>query len=283
MARDAQEPMWYETRATADVGEDVLVLWVAQGQLVGEPTRTRGTTLGEFMPECPKGDALVRDYGGWVLTGNAGGGDGYRGFLFARPKTAKQKRTPWQSYVTLRDVEWPDMLLELGGVLGTYVHGGENETTFNSTAGSTVGSTAITRESFEDRYRLIKGGMLPTRVRIERWQSATEFTGLFSTRPMPDVVSYAHRGVSRSFLCLHEDVTVPEQLTGARRVAEFGTPNALDLPPGMFFPATNMVLWQPYVLRDEQVFNEGTGLYERERVTVLVPPPMPEPQRLGGG
>lgn len=279
MGRDAQEGTVFETRGTRDVLTDVCVLWVPDGMMEGVPVRTEGMTLAAFMPLVDKADAEMRGFENFVLTTGAGSREGYRGFLFGPPQTARQKRTAWREYDTMMALPWPDILQDLHGVEGEYIQETQGGL-FNATATSNT----VTHKAFEDRYRLIRGGSLLTKVRRRFLQSATKYTDIHARRPVSDVVRYAYKGVDRAFDCLHETVTVPMLLTAPVRVQDFGMTSAQELPDGsLLFPATNMTTWQPCVWEDGQVFNEETGLWEREQLIVLQPPEMPAPQELGGG
>lgn len=279
MGMNPQEPIEFETRDTKSVLQDVCVLWVPDKLIFSTPTRTEGMTLQAFMPEAGKGDMRMRGFESHVLTGTAGKREGYRGFLFGPPQTKKQKRTPWREHDTMMALPWPDILLDLHGVEGDYI-----QETQGGLFNALVTTNTVTHKAFEDRYRLIRGGSLLTKVRRRRFQSVTKYTDIHARRPVADVVRYSYKGVDRAFECLHEEVTVPMLLTSPVRVQDFGMTSAQELPDGsQYFPPTNLTTWQPCVWDDDQVFNEETGLWERDQLVVLVPPEMPEAQRLGGG
>lgn len=138
-------------------------------------------------------------------------------------------------------------------------------------------NTRVTRE-FVDKYELIPAGQYATEILIEEFQSPTPWTKLDTQTLVTTTVRYFYKGTQLSLDCLHDDVVVPETLSGFERDDDFGMPGAADLPDGQFFPATTPTKWQPYVLSDDQVFRNG--LYYRTRERVLRLPRLPKALRL---
>jgi hypothetical protein len=266
---DAREPTHFETRPTEDVGEVSALLWVNETFMHASTTITTGTTLAAFLPAVPKGDALTRGFGDYLLSAPAGKRDGYHGYLFAKPKTAVQKRTPFRSVTKVMPVSWPNWLRNL--------HGGMVERVLNmesGASGATATSNTVTRREFQDRYELIPGGQISTEVMEEEFHSPTPFTDLDSEIPVPTHVRYFYKGTQLSIDCLHDDVFVPEETTGFERDDEFGMIAAQELPPGQFFPRTNFIGWQPFTLTDTQELVDGVWRRFTRRITKL--PPLPE-------
>lgn len=287
MGLNAQESTHYDLLPTADVGEDVVRLWVLDKALARDTSGTRviGTTLNDFMPLNIKSDAKLR-YGTYQLTGPGGrSDDGYRAFLFAKPKTEADLVEPYKTEYDTIEYDWEPVLRVLYALKGRHVDERAN------TAGTYSLDEIKWKEFYVDRMELIPGlRRYPTKVKKEYWLSPTPFTNLNPRKAVTTVVHYNYKGMSQSIDCLHDDVfipepftedhvttdyvTLPEYITRIERVDGFGTPNAQQIPwgNGMLFPRTNMLGWQVHCPVDRAPFQDG--VYMRERWTVT-PPPLP--------
>lgn len=269
---DPREPTHFETRPTDDVAEVTGVLWVNETFVRADTVISIGTTLKDFLPSIPRADALNRGFGAYVLTGSAGKRDGFHGYVFAKPKTAAQKRTPYRSVIKSRPVRWDTWLRNLYGGTATRLLD-----TWEGASGASSTSNVVTRSEFVDRYEVIPGGDYMTEILVEEFHSPTPFTDLDTEVPVPTMVRYFYKGTSMNLVCLHDDVFVPEANTAFVRDPEFGMPGAQELPEGQFFPRTNFIGWQIHTLSDTQELVDGVWRRVTERVNKL--PPLPEPLR----
>lgn len=270
--REPREPTHFETRPTDDVGEVVGLLWVNEQFIKADTAIVTGTTLQNFLPGVLKDDAISRGFGSYLLTASAGKQDGYHGYLFAKPKTARQMTVPFRSTTTMMEVPWQPVLRNLHG--GTVTR--KLETESGATGGSTTSNT-VKRTEFQDRYELIPGGTFPTEVVIEEFYSPTPWTVLEAETPVPTTVRYFYKGAQLSLDCLHDDVFIPDLNTSFEREDGFGMRGAGSLPGGQFFPRTNMLGWVLYTLRDTQEL--VNGVYKRTRIRITQIPPLPEALR----
>jgi hypothetical protein len=272
MAREPREPTVFETLPTEDVAEVTALLRVHEDKMRGDTVITPGTTLAAFMPGVDKGDALRRGFGSYILTQPGPKEVGWHSFHFAKPKTDAEKETPFRTTTRTRNINWDAVLVDLQGGTATRLAVTEAGTT---TTNTTNRQTWI---EFQNRYRLIPGISYPTEVIEEEYQSATPWEQLEATRPVPTRVQIYYKGAQISLDCLHEDITVPSDVDDYSREDGYGSPNAPDLPPGQFMPATVPTRWTIYVVDDDQDFRNG--LYYRKRVTVNQLPPVPKALRL---
>lgn len=271
---DPREPTHFTTLPTEDVGEVAAMLRVHENQMTATTVITAGTTLAAFMPGVPKGDALSRGFGAYVLTQPGPKQDGYHTFFFAKPKTPAQMLVPFRSTPGIRDITWPAVLKDL---LGGTVTRKQFEESGEDGSGAPI-SNARTLIEFEDRYQLIPQITYPTHIIVEEFQSATPWEELEATRPVPLEVRYYYRGAQLSITCLHEAVTVPEATDGFSRDDDFGMRDAQEPDEGgQFFPATVPTRWQTYTASDDQQFRNGLYYRRRERIVKL--PPLPRAMR----
>lgn len=265
-----QEPTVLQRVPTQDVGQVSVVLWVPGTHICADTAIVPGTTLVDFQAAC-KADATMAGFGNYVLSREpAKEREGYLGYTFVRPKTAKQRAIPFKSEPGTMDLEWPNVLRVLYALNGTVVD------SLDESGGGLL--TTNKKKITVDRMELIPGGVYPTKILTEEFLSDTPFTDLRPVKPMPTVVSYNYGGgfnpLRGSITALHGDVFIPELLEDGELVPDFGTPNPQELPWGLgqFFPKTNHVTWIKHVRWDEQRFENG--VYHRKRITIM-PPPMP--------
>lgn len=283
MGREAQEPTHYDLLPSPHVGERAVRLWVLE-EIFRETVRpVLNTTLQDFVSNLgvPNDGACDAGYGLYEMTGPGGrSGDGYLGFLFAAPKTALQKATPFKTSPIWDDYTWPDVLKILIGVQGVVVDEVERVESDNSAYVQSQINYHTNRDRLktEDRMLFYPGMRTATEFIVREYLSPTPFTGIKVERPIPTQVYYNHQGMVKSLNCLHPTVTVPELMRGARMIPGFGTPNAADyFAQGLVFPATNMLEWEPHLSRAEMIDRDGVyylKTYEAQ------PPPLPRPQKL---
>lgn len=279
MGRDTQEPTTFEVLPTADVAERAARLWVPQSKLDATTTITPGTTLADFLNDraVDKGGALSQGYGSYVLTREpaARAGD-YLGYTFAKPKTAADLMTPFnEETIWVPDFEWPAVLQVLIGMAG-YVRNLETEAGFN---GGTATSNNLARLEARERLFLVPQQRLSTEVIKREYQSPQAFDPavFFCDPPVPMQVSFSYLGMQRSLVCLHERITVPEQMTDATPIEGFGTSNTkgVDWSRGQVFEATSPhTTWEPHIYRIDT--GRQGGLYTMTTYEAI-PPEMPDP------
>lgn len=286
MPLESRESTSFDLLPTNHVGTRVVRLKVRQEFLRADVTPAEGQTVAEFLAsvQVATSDVLSAGYGSYVLTEPGPAGDGYLSFHFAPANTTlvQRKLTPWSDKTIWQDHPWPDVLRWLYAVTGTAVElteAGRNVT------GSTTTRTSNTREKVLnlDRYELVRGGMIPTQVRVRRYLTSGLITGLVAEKPQPMPVRYNFLGMSNSIDALHDDITVPESLVDARPIDQFGTDNGVDAfaEGRSFFPRTNFLSWQNHIYRIEQSDRPVNGLYETVTYEALAPA-MPAGQLLSG-
>lgn len=275
----ATEPTAFDLLSTAHVGSRVVRLWVRQDMLKADVVLAEGTTVANFVGQleiasCP---AVDEGYGAYVLTEPGPDREGYLSFHFAKASsTLKLKElTPW-SVKTIwdNDFVWPDVLRYLYAVEGQAV-----DVMREQSGAAEILETKILQL---DRYELVRGGRIPTEVKISRYQTSDLITGLTAERPMPQPVVYSWKGLSNALNCLHDDIIVPEVLSHARVIDRFGTANAPDVAilGEQLFPRTNFLTWRSHVYRIDQSDRPVNGVYDTVIYEAL-PPPMPQGQLLG--
>ncbi len=273
MPIEARETTHFYTLPTEDVAEDVAVLRVIESAIRADTVRTVGTALKDFMPDQPKGDAIDRGFGDYILTRPGPKEDGYHSYFFAKPKTAAQMAVPFRSTPRAEVIPWPTMMRNLHGGMARRIAFREADVFYDSQ----INNERTVRE-FVDKYEKIPGGQYATEIVVEEFQSPTPWPQLEVQTLVTTTVRYFYKGTQLSLDCLHDDVTIPEQLADFELDGDFGNPGAQEQPAGQFFPATRPKKWQPYVLSDDQEFRNG--LYYRVRKRVVRLPRLPKAIRL---
>lgn len=281
MSRESQEPTHYELIPTPHVGERAVKLWVKESVFHASVTPVLNTTLEAFVGSLsvPNDGACANGYGLYELTGPGGrSGDGYLGFLFAKPKTTAQRAAPFKTTRIWDDYSWPDVLKILIGVQGMIIDEVEQVEYDQAVYTGLSARTNRDRLKTEDRMLFYPGQRTATEFVVREYLSPTPFTGIKVERPIPTQIYYNHQGMVKSLNCLHPTVTVPELMRGARLIPDFGTPNAADyFAKGMVFPATDMLEWVPHLSRADM--SDQDGVYYLKTYEAL-PPSLPRPQKI---
>lgn len=293
MALEPLEQTVFDLLPTPDVNERAGRLWVPQSCLREEVTMTPGTTtLLAFLSELgiDKASALDMGYGTYLLTREPPvlREGGYFGYTFAKPKTATEQATPFNEETEWIDYSWPPVLQVLLGMAG-YVNGLEVVT--GTMAGTSItGATTTTlaetstdtkkRLEARERLFLVPGIRVNTEMIVREYLSPEPFDAnniaFRADQPVPTLVSFSYLGMARSLECLHGVIRVPEQMTDAQQIEDFGTenPQSIDWSRGQVFDRTNHTGWIPHICRVET--GRRGGLYYLKTYEAQ-PPDAPKP------
>jgi len=249
MARDKREDCPFETASTVMPGVMSGLLWVPEKYLLASATMTVGTTLGNFLPAAPHGDARAQGYNDYVFTENGPVDSGWHGFYFAKPFSSGEKTTAFRTTTEIRGgIYWPPVLAS-GNIYNFQAYDSDG-----------VKYTADTIWDFNlrDAY----DG--PTKVIIEYFASHEPHTISTPTTMQPEGGTFYY-GVSLVSLprCLHPEILLTYS-TGI---------NNSRYPLQSFsktFPATNLTEWPAsFIVDDGETFDNG--LYIRRKVTAYRP------------
>lgn len=186
--------------------------------------------------------------------------------LFARTLTDAQRGTPFRTITKYGNHYWHPVLKALEVIP-------DENTPRSYNSASSQSSTLISGPSFYVREDYIPAATEGTRFLIEEFFSDVPYEIPQYPAPTPSSVSYDFPGVRGGFPeCLHGDIEIQAQNT-ASNIQILGTAgnSARQIgsgQQGQFFPRTGFTDWAPYVLSDEQQFNNG---YHRTKVTVFPP------------
>jgi len=258
----------FKTERTPFVGERVGILYVPESKFRDDTVTAYGTSLQDFMPGVAKPGVATRGYGGYLLTDTVEAPDGYLGFTFAKPKTAKQRQTPFNVQQITDMYYWPPWLVSLYAL---------EDASVPMQVPTATG--LIYQNRIFDRYAVIEGGNYASNVTIEEFLSPEPFPAeeLQYITPVPTLIQYNFLGTQMNLTCLHEEVLVPEVQTEGAPVEGFGTADARPNGIGDRFPATNLPGWTTHVFANDSKFTDG--VYYRVKKTVT-PMYIPEPLQL---
>lgn len=247
--RRPRESNEFETRDTLVPGKIAGILWVNEDHIRADSTLTAGTTLANFLPGVPKGDAIRRGFGSYVFTQNAGKDGGWHGFWFARPFSTEEKAAAFRTMTEVRGgIYWPPVMTS-ANVRNFQAYDGD---------GTLYTADVIWDFQIRDSY----DG--PTRVVIEYFASHEPHTISMPTSMQPEGGTFYY-GVAQVSIpkCLHPLITL-NYSTGA---------NSTRFPLQSFsktLPATNVTEWPATIVIDDgEVFDEG--IYIRRKVTAYRP------------
>jgi hypothetical protein len=247
--RDTREQTPFETVATLKPGELAGLLWVNEDALRAATPLTLGTTLANFLPGVPKGDALRRGFGTYVFTNDGPKEGGWHGFYFARVFSSEQKTTAFRTMTEVRGgIYWPPVLT------------GANVRNFQAFDGDGGLYTADVIWDFQIRDSYDG----PTRVVIEYFASHEPHTIAMPTSMQPEGGTFYY-GVAQ--------VSIPKCLHPLLQL-NYSTGSASTRFPLQTFskslPATNMTEWPASIVIDDgEVFDNG--IYLRRKVTAYRP------------
>ena len=224
-----------------------------------------GAIYQSLMPLVPQNYAKL--YGQYVLTEVARRYAGYVTLTFIEHQTAAQASQPWRVTSSFGNHRWPPILLALAFI--------QDNTFQRSTNGAQGNNAAIVLgPSYYVREAFIPETNEGTRFVEEEFYSDTPFIIPQYETPVETAVSYDIPGARGSFpSCLHPKIVVPSMRSSSTIVVQGSASDIAGAINGQVFPATNMEEWQPYVLSDQQKFENGA--WRRTRVTVY-PPEQPE-------
>jgi hypothetical protein len=258
--RNTQEETTFELDRTPHVSERVGKLYLPE-HLIRADDDARivdGVKLQDFLPGKTDGGALARGFGSYLLADSCPAPAGYLGFVFVKPKTDAEMRTPFRVRVKRQLHDWHDWMRCLYAIT-------DAEVPYEIV--TAVGSRF--KDRVFDRVEIIDGGRYQSEVTIEEFFNPTptppnEFTAI---TPQPTTISYSYLGADKQLTCLHPLVTIPEQHLGGRLVQGFGTANARRRwQTGDIYPATNLPGWVEHYFADDE--DQVNGGYYRVRKMV---------------
>lgn len=256
--------MDWELIDTPNPDEDALRIWVDQGAALSAlGTYTAGvTTLDQFnFNTAPTSEGL----GSWVYVKKVGRDDkGRRGFVFAKPKTDEQARTPYKAYWWKHgNHPWPAVIYQLS-LIKDRALGHSANTLVNGEAAVVSGPSYYLRVA---ELPAISEG---TRFRVQEY-FYPDFIKLPRYRvPQPGNIQLDVLGLQASFSdVLHPHIKIPPTQTANAVTLASSTANLGSAIAGQDFPATNFTTRRRYVLLHEQVEVEG-GVHGK-RVWVYPP------------
>lgn len=276
---EPQEPTAFDLIPTADLSEWAGRLWVRQDRFHESTAITAGVTMQAFLADLgiDKADGLSRGYGSYLLTREppVQREGGYMGFTFAKPKTAAELLVPFnEETIWVQNFRWPAVLQVLIGMAG-YINNIETEVGSDST-GATANAKA--RLEAQERLFLVPEQRLATEVIVREYQSPSAFDSsvFFCDPPVDMEVSFSYLGMRRSIVCLHDKVTIPEQMVDATQIEGFGTDSqkGVDFSRGQIFEKTNHTTRRAHIFDIES--GKRGGVYYMKTYEAL-PPKMPKP------
>lgn len=191
--------------------------------------------------------------------------------LFCRSMTPEQRDTPFRTTTRFGNHHWYPILKKLEII--------PDSGSARSYRAVVNGQNAVNSgPSFYVRQVYIPAVDQGSRFIVEEFFSDIPYVIPQYPTPKPSNVSYDVPGVRGGFPeCLHDDIYI-QSISTTIDTTVIGTSGQLtsigggSTIPGQFFPRTNFKSWSPYVISDEQKFENG---YYRQRVTVF-PPPLPK-------
>jgi hypothetical protein len=247
--RDQREQSPFETVPTAMPGVLAGVLWVHEKYLLAAAAMTVGTTLGNFLPAAPHGDARAQGYNDYVFTDFGPVQEGWHSFYFAKVFSDVEKTTAFRTVPEVR-----------GGIYWPPIYASGNIYNFQAYDRDGVKYTADTIWDFNVRDAYDG----PTRCVIEYFASHEPFSISAPTTMQPEGGTFYY-GVGQVSLprCLHPEILLTYS-TGV---------NNARYPLQAFsktFPATNWTEWPAIqIVDDGQTFDNG--IYIRRTVTAYRP------------
>ncbi len=251
MARQPQELTEFSTLPTPVGEESGALLWVPERKVREGNIPARGTTLKDFMAgKVSKGDAVGRGFGDYVFTRQGDLADGWRGFYFAKARTAEQIAMAYQTEEEIRlGIFWPAVLAS-----GT----SSNIRSYNDAGGAYVSGTAYKFTYAKPAY----DG--PTRVVTEFFASHAPFSigTPAGMQPTPCTLDYAIGSISIP-ACLHGEVTL-----------EYTIPSDHPNYEGKTFSSTTpatVPATRPSTLVMSDGYRFENGVYIRRKETAYAP------------
>jgi hypothetical protein len=202
-------------------------------------------------------------------------------FYFCKPKTETERNTPFRTFYTSRQWRWPTVLNSLIFVPDNAF---PRATPFavapepDGSGGFTGGGQGMAfSPNLIERFNITPEALALSTVKVEQFLSDRPWSVNDLTHPQPTEgqVSWDFNGAKGSINCLHPDIKIPARGKAYTTVVN-GTTSFEGAPftPERIFPATNFESWEPFVISDNVVIENGVSF--RERATIY-PPEMNEP------
>lgn len=246
------------------------------------PTEAGTIRYDQFITSAnnlvPVDQSYAKGYGSYVFTYSEPGfmgtekADGIPTtiFYFAKSKTDAERNTPFRTWFTRKDWNFPAVL---NGIM--ILKDVSHKQSFN------VNGTIVNADRFFPKFFELPEYVGPCVFKIEQFLSEVPWnqTSFQSTAPQPDDVDFYILGLHiQRRRVLHPELKVnnpfPDSTEVAFRTGFLPTFNGENLQ--YIFPATKPAGRVPYIQTDEQ--NPTNGQWLRERVTVY--PPRNQPLNL---
>jgi hypothetical protein len=250
---------------------EVMVSIVVPDKIVNEKLALKPTPNGLYLAEgltyskfyWAATPPRVQDFGHYRYAFMEKAGADATRFFFAKPRTDKEKNTPFKVIKSTRQYVWPAVLLDFYIIRSSFDISNNN--------GSTVQNAA----RYFPRFRFVPATPHDSLIEIEQFLSDTPWheKELVHPQPVPTDIDGSYLGTRISFpRCLHRRVTLPELVPGAAIVLGAGMEGSdrFGTPREQVFPSTNFATWVPFYIED--VVQPQRGLYLRERVRIHPPP-----------
>lgn len=256
----------HTTIPTPNPRERALLVTIEESVFANDPNILPAT--GTAYEDCAKA-LFAKDYqkqfSEYVYTGQ----DGTHGMLFAKQKTELEASTSFRMTTWFGNHRWPPILLFVGFETD-YVSQRSFPVANSTTVGTGFGPT------YYDKVVYIPDVSEGTRFVKDEFFGPEPFDIPKTPVPIPTAVQYIMPGGSgQSFPeCLHPPIIIPDFITSLTQTIGGSTAAVGGSIEGQRFPATNFETWGPYVLSDNQQFQNG-GWY-RARIRVF-PPSTPDP------
>jgi hypothetical protein len=251
--------------------EWALEVFIDQGMVINSPDiiPAAGTAYKSF----PRGVLpldLMPKFQDYILVTSGDGPPGKLSLIFGKNKTPQQAQTPFRSQPKFGNHYWPPVLKALEIIP-------DPGTPRSYRSADSLESKIFSGPSFYVRVDFIPEVNEGTLFLVEEFFGPTPFQVGQHPTPQPGSVSWDLPGVSGGFpSCLHRGITIEDHLTATSvqtQGVEGGSSASIGSGiRGQFFPATNFTDWSPYILSEEQSFQNG---YHLVRTTVF-PPPRPK-------
>jgi hypothetical protein len=197
-------------------------------------------------------------------------------FYFCKNKTAAERNTPFNTYYTSRQWRWPNILNDIEFVPDNAFPLVSQVPLVESSVGSvtpTVSVASVYAARLIERMNITPEALALSMCKVEQFTSDVPWSAAELTHPQPTegVVSWDFNGAKGSITCLHPDIKIPARGKAYTTIIDGNTLSAEPSPnvPNREFPATNFEAWEPFVVSDDVV--RENGVYFRERVTIYPP------------
>ncbi len=265
---DTPDSVKYRLLPSPNPKEVVLAIRVNHDAL--QPSQLAKINIGvTTYKEMPRIAIPLRmpEFENYVFTDKIVAGPTSYWFLFGPPKTIEEAAIPFRSTPSFGNHPWHPILLQL-----KFLRDPSFPNVINNSNGTNFGITTAARTFVREVY--IPGASEGSRFIKDEFTSPVKFNIPSYQTPLASHVSYDFLGVSGSFPeCLHDDILIPPQTASLASYYVTGTVAGGQAIEGQFFPRTNFITWQPYIVSDDQELKDGMWYRVRTRV---YPPPLPD-------